>query len=72
MTAALDAAARWQHLPYPDDGSHQHCLFSWETIASYAPARSGYFSPAHGWITEQAYKEVIEDDVYHLRRPQDA
>ena len=35
MAAALDTSAEWKHLEYPNDGSHEHCLFSWETIASY-------------------------------------
>ena len=63
----ITTAATWKHVDYPNDGSHEHCLFSWQTNASYAPARSAYFSEQHGWITEQAYREFIEEDVYHLR-----
>ena len=48
MAAALDTAAEWKRLRYPNDGSHEHCLFSWETIASYAPACSAYFSEPMG------------------------
>ncbi len=69
MAAALDTAASWKHSDYPKDGSHEHCLFTWVTIASYAPARSAYFSEPHGWITEKAYREFIEEDVYRLRGP---
>lgn len=67
MDAALDTSAVWVHREYPDDGDHAHCLFTWVTIASYAAEKSGYFSDEHGWITEQAFRDYIRDDVYRLR-----
>jgi hypothetical protein len=67
MDAVLDTTATWEHREYPNDGTHEHCLFTWETIAPYAVERSGYWSSAHGWVTEKAYTDFILNDVYHLR-----
>jgi hypothetical protein len=67
MEAALDAATVWEHREYPDDGSHDHCLFTWETIAAYAENRVGWYSEKHGWVTAKAYQDFIANDVYHLR-----
>lgn len=67
MKAALDTGAIWQHRKYPDDGNHDHCLFSWETIAAYGETNTGYWCREHGWITEKAYEDFIRDDIYRLR-----
>lgn len=67
MKAALDASARWQRKAYPENGSHDHCLFTWEGIGAQEPNKVAYFSEAHGWITERAYVDFIVRDIYHLR-----
>lgn len=67
MRAALDLGADWKRLAYPDDGTHEHCLFTWTTISSYEGERAGYFSPKHGWITDRSYAEFIVRDIYRLR-----
>ena len=72
MTAALDVTAVWEHRVYPDDGEHDHCAFTWETISSYTEVRAGYWCKEHGWVTEQAYFDFIENDTYRLRSHRDA
>lgn len=67
MNAALDRHGDWKRIAYPNDGTHEHCLFLWETISSYTGERIGYYSSKHGWITERAYTDFIVRDVYHLR-----
>ena len=67
MEAALDNSEKWVKRKYPDNGGHEHCLFSWETIASYAENNEGYYSDKYGWITCDSYEKFIEGDVYHLR-----
>jgi hypothetical protein len=67
MLAALDASALWKRSAYPDNGSHDHCLFTWEAIGASEPHKVAYFSETHGWITEQAYVDFIVRDIYHLR-----
>jgi hypothetical protein len=67
MDAALDVATRWTRLAYPDDGTHEHCLFTWKAISSHTGQRIGYCSQKYGWITEQAYMDFIVRDIYRLR-----
>jgi hypothetical protein len=68
MRAALDASTHWERKVYPDNGSHDHCLFSWEAIGAGESHNMAYFSEVHGWITEQAYEDFIVRDIYHLRQ----
>ncbi len=72
MAAAVDTDARWERLVYPNDGTHEHCLFTSQTMSSYTGLPSGYWSAKHGWITEQAYCEFIVQDIYRLRAPHGA
>ena len=67
MEAALDVGEKWDKRKYPDNGDHEHCIFSWETIAFYAECNEAYFSEKYGWITCDSYKKFIEGDIYHLR-----
>ncbi len=67
MEAALDINEKWEKRKYPDNGNHEHCLFSWETIASYADSNDGYFSEKYGWVTCESYENFIERDIYKLR-----
>jgi hypothetical protein len=68
MRAALDQTAIWERRVYPGEvGDHDHCLFTWETISSYAGAKEGYWTEKYGWITTQAYEDFIIKDIYHLR-----
>ncbi len=66
--AVADLDAHWEHAEYPDNGDHDHCAISFETISSYTGERFGYRNPDHGWITEEAYREQIVDDIYGIRR----
>lgn len=66
MEAALDATASWRLEKYPDNGGHDHCLFTWETIAAHTGHREAYHS-RHGWISVEAYNKIIRDDVYRIR-----
>jgi hypothetical protein len=66
MDAVRDPSAAWQRLAYPDNGDHDHCLLTWEAIASYAEHKEGYCS-VHGWITVAAYREFIEQDKLRVR-----
>ncbi len=67
MEAALDIDEKWVKQRYPDNGSHEHCLFSWDTIASYVECNEGYFSEKYGWITSESYGNFVQGDIYHLR-----
>ena len=67
MEAALDTDAIWMRQVYPDDGTHQHCLFSWEAIEANSANAEGYWSQKHGWITVRAYENFIRDDIYRIR-----
>jgi len=67
LKAALDTSVVWTHADYPANSDHAHCLFTWETIAAYAECKTGYFCKDYGWITEQAYRDHIQHDIYHLR-----
>jgi hypothetical protein len=66
MLAVIDTSCAWKFLAYPDNGSHDHCLITWDTISAYTGERHAYHS-RHGWITVQAYREFIEQDVLRLR-----
>jgi hypothetical protein len=67
IEAVLDEEAQWQREQYPNNGNHDHCLLTWETIASYSQTSEGYHSE-HGWITVDAYNKFIRDDIYHLKK----
>jgi hypothetical protein len=70
LDAVLDRQAVWVRERYPDNGTHEHCLLTWETIAAYGPyQREGYHSE-HGWITVAAYETYIEKDLLRLRGDQ--
>jgi hypothetical protein len=66
MDAVRDMSAKWNRLPFPDDGQHDHCLLTNETISAYAERKEGYRS-VHGWITVEAYREFIERDRLRIR-----
>jgi len=66
MSAVRDISATWVRATYPDDGNHDHCLLTYETIAAYTGQKEGYRS-SHGWITVQAYREFIEQDRLRVR-----
>jgi hypothetical protein len=66
MDAVRDLSANWQQSTYPDDGSHEHCPLTWETISSYTGDREGYRSQ-HGWITIAGYRDYIERDRLRIR-----
>lgn len=72
MKAALDTAAVWDYRVYPDDGNHDHCVFTWETISKSTEVKDGYWCEPYGWIAKQAYDDFIVRDVYHLRETIDA
>jgi hypothetical protein len=67
LDAVLDQQAVWVRERYPDDGTHAHCLLTWETIAAYGEyQREGYHSE-HGWVTVAAYATYLEQDLLRLR-----
>jgi len=66
MDAVRDKSAQWELLAYPDNGDHNHCLLTWETISAYTSEREGYHS-RHGWITLKAYHDFIEQDLLRVR-----
>src|SRR5258706_11406480 len=67
LQAVRDIDAKWIRKNYPDNGEHNHCLFTWETISSYAGEREAYWSEKYGWITVKAYEDFIAKDIYRLR-----
>lgn len=68
MEAVLDTEEKWEHRIFPDNGNHEHCLFTWETIASYSDEKDGRWSSKYGWITNQCYKDFIVNDIYRVRK----
>jgi len=66
LEAVTDASRKWTFDEYPDNGEHDHCLLTWNTIAAYADHKTGYHS-GKDWITEEAYKTYIVDDKLRLR-----
>jgi hypothetical protein len=66
MKAALDTTAEWRREQYPEDEHHATCLFTWETIVANSNNCEGYRSK-YGWITVDAYKKFICEDIYRLR-----
>jgi len=71
MEAALDTKMEWQREVYPDDGTHEHCLFTWAAIEPRSQNPEGYHSK-YGWITVKAYEDFIRDDIYRIRESCDA
>ena len=72
MAAALDIDAVWIRKEYPDDGTHEHCIFTWETMSAYSGVSTGWWSQEHGWVTDAAYENHIKNDIYRLRGRSDA
>jgi hypothetical protein len=52
---------------YPENEHHSTCLFTWESIAANSNNFEGYRSK-YGWITVDAHKKFICEDIYRLRR----
>ena len=71
MEACLDTETKWIREEYPDNGGHEHCLFTWEAIEANSKNSEGYHSK-YGWITVKAYENFIRDDIYQARRSRDA
>jgi hypothetical protein len=67
LDAVLDRQAVWVRERYPDNGTHEHCLLTWETIAAYDPYQWEGYQSELGWITVGAYKTYIEKDLLRLR-----
>jgi len=67
FNALLDHSAVWVLSDYPDDGDHEHCLFSSEAISAYSLNSRAYHSD-HGWITVAAYNDYIVNDFLRIRR----
>lgn len=67
LEAAADTKANWVYEVYPANGSHEHCLLSWETITAYGDFLHDGYHSEHGWITVEAYRKYIEQDRLRLR-----
>ncbi len=48
-----------------DEGDHDHCLLTWETIRS---GDEAYRSDRGEWISSAAYERFVRDDVLRIRR----
>jgi hypothetical protein len=60
-----DESLRWERRRY-DGPDHDHCLLTWTTIN---PGDDAYRSDA-GWISVDAFEELIRDDVARIRAAQ--
>jgi len=67
LEAVADTKANWVYKVYPANGSHEHCLLSWETIAAYGDYLHDGYHSEHGWITVEAYRKYIKLDMLRLR-----
>jgi len=61
-----DKELSWERLPYPSNGSHEHCAITWEAIGQGEKNKEGYRS-GDAWVTVQAYEQFIRQDIYHCR-----
>jgi hypothetical protein len=66
LAAVIDTSRVWVREAYPDNGDHDHCWLTWETIAAYADHKEGYRSGCE-WITVAAYNKYIRDDFLRVR-----
>jgi hypothetical protein len=66
LEAVKDTSRSWTYEKYPDNGDHDHCLLTWETIAADAQHKAGYRS-GKDWITEEAHKTYIVEDKLRVR-----
>jgi hypothetical protein len=66
MDAVTDVRREWELKVYPDNGSHEHCLLTFETISAYQGQKRGYESNGD-WIVPEAYEKYIRDDFLRLR-----
>jgi hypothetical protein len=62
-----DTTRRWVRERYPNNGSHEHCPLTWETIAANEGDGTGYRSGTD-WISVTAYEQYVRDDKLHVRR----
>jgi hypothetical protein len=62
--AATDTGVRWQRRTYDEPGGHTHCLLTFDVIDHGATA---YQVDDQGWITVDARKKYICDDLLRLR-----
>lgn len=67
LKLVLDQDREWVRRAYPDNGEHDHCALTWETIAAYSDHSEGYESEGD-WITVEAYEVFILQDRLRLRR----
>ena len=67
LEAVADTNRSWIYEEYPDNGDHEHCLLTSETIAAYSEHKGGYRS-GKDWITEEAYKLYIVENKLRLRQ----
>ncbi len=67
LDAVLDRQAVWVRERYPDNGNHDHCLLTWETIAAYGEYQHEGYHSEHGWVTVDAHEIYIEKDLLRLR-----
>ena len=67
LEIVLDTSLPWSRERYPDDGSHTHCMLTWEAISAYAEPTEGYRCGRHTWITVDAYEKFIRGDLYRCR-----
>ena len=56
----------WHLERYPDDGTHVHCPLTYKEISSKSAYREVYRS-GENWITKEAYKQFIENDLLRIR-----
>lgn len=64
LELVTDTTRQWVREQYPDNGGHDHCPLTWETIAANAGDGMAYRS-GNDWISTTAYEKYIRDD--HLR-----
>ena len=66
LKLVIDKNLRWVRQKYPDDKTHTHCPLTYETISAYQGHREGYRC-GNIWITTNAYRRFVRDDVLRLR-----
>jgi hypothetical protein len=63
MDIVTDTSRRWKRRVYPENGDHDHCRLTWESIDAGAEA----YRSNRDWITVDAYNKYIRDDFLKVR-----
>jgi hypothetical protein len=68
LELAMSDASAWKKAFYPDNGDHDHCALTWETIAAYGDYIHEAYTNGSDWITPDAFNRYIVGNEAHVRK----